>query len=239
MLSFKPKFNYFIQDIIISDVTLEKIRVGSIKVPGLNHKQFMGMSLSSIGNTVADHYGELMKTYSQDEPSWMSVIYDTDAIPYVSMDNAWRAAGWHDYVLTAGEIASDSRIGQAEMIGKTNLGKTNVYLVTEFSSIDAPMVARAINHACNVIPGFEPIAQGYRVSMASTLVDALETLNERHYVGVALRDPSDEDRRMMKAARVRFFDTTDIHGESVVIIGYNTIPNPFIKHDLQAVAKYF
>lgn len=38
MLSFKPKCNDLIQDIIIADVTLEKIRVGSIKVPGLNPK---------------------------------------------------------------------------------------------------------------------------------------------------------------------------------------------------------
>lgn len=239
MLSFKPKYNDLIQDIIIADVTLEKIRVGSIKVPGLNPKQFQGMSLSFIGNTVADHYGELLETYSQDAPSWMSVIYDTDAIPYVSIDNAWRAAEWHDYVLTAGEIASDSRIGQAEMIGKTNLGKTNVYLVTEFSSIDAPTVARAINHACNVIHGFEPMIAGYRVSLASTLVDALETLNERHHVGVVMRNPSDEDKRMMKAARVRFLEEKDIHGEPIAIIGYNTILHPFVKRDLQAVAKHF
>lgn len=239
MLSFKPKYNDFIQQIVIADVTLEKIRAGSIHVSGLDPEKFRGMSLSFIGNTVADHYGELLETYSQDAPSWMSVIYDTNAIPYVSIDNAWRAAEWHDYVLTEGEIASDSRIGQTEQIGKTVLGGRPVYVVTEFSSIEAPTIAKAINHAGNVIPGFEPIVQGYRVSLASTLVDALETLNERHYVGVALRDLSDEDRRMMKAARVRFFDTADMHGEPIVIIGYNTIPLPFIKRDLQAVAKYF
>lgn len=239
MLSFKPKCNDLIQAIIIADVKLEKIRAGSIKVPGLNPEQFQGMSLSFIGNTVADHYGELLETYSEDAPSWMSVIYDTDAIPYVSMENAWRAAEWHDYVLTDGDIKSDSRIGQAEMIGKTVLGGRPVYVVTDFSSIDGPTIARAINHACNVIPGFKPNISGLRMYLASTLVDALETLKERHYVGVVLRNPRDGDKRMMNAANARFIEEKDMRGEPIAVIGYNTLPNPLDKRDLQAIAKHF
>lgn len=239
MLSFNPRNSDYIQTILFADVTLEKIRVGSIEVPGMDPKQFRGMSLSFIGQLVTDHYGELLETYSQDAPSWMSVIYDTDAIPYVSIDNAWRAAEWHDYVLTDGDIKSDSRIGQAEMIGKTVLGGRPVYVVTDFSSIDGPAIARAINHACNVIPGFEPNVSGFRVSLASTLVDALETLNQRHYVGVVLKNPRDGDKRMMKAAHVRFIEEKDIHGEPITIIGYNTIPHPYVKRDLQSVAKFF
>lgn len=63
MLSFKPHCNELIQKFIIADVTLEKIRVGSIKIPGLNPKQFLGMSLSFIGQAVADHYGEMLADY--------------------------------------------------------------------------------------------------------------------------------------------------------------------------------
>lgn len=239
MLSFKPKQNDYIQEIIIADVTLEKIRVGSIKVPGMNPKQFHGMSLSFIGQTVADHYGELLETYSQYAPSWMSVIYDINSIPYVSMENAGRAAEWHDYVLAEGEIEYNSRIGLAEKIGETFPGKRPVYVVTDFSRIDGPALAHAINHACRVIPGFDPIIPSSRVSMASTLVGALETLNERLYIGVMLRNPSDDESRMMKAARVRFVDAESRYGEPIAIIGYNTIPNTFVKHDFQAVAKHF
>lgn len=239
MLSFKPKCNYLIHDIIIADVTLEKIRVGSIKVPGLNPKQFMGMSLSFIGQAVADHYGQQLKDYSEDAPSWMSVIYDVNAIPYVSIQNAERAAGWHDYVLAEGEITSDLRIGCAEKVGRTVLKGRPVHVVTEFSEINGPAIASAINHACNVIPGFEPSVSSLRVFLASTLVEALEALNERDYVGIVLMNPSNEDRRMMKAARVRHVLVSNHLGEMIAIIGYNTIPHPFMKRDLQVIEKLF
>lgn len=239
MLSFTPKQNDYIRDILFADVTLEKIRVGTINVPELSNYHVRGMALSEIGQMVANIYAERLETYSEDVPSWMSVIYDAEAIPFVSIENARRAAEWHDYVLTEGEIAHDSRIGCAEQIGKTLLDGRPVYVVTDFSSIDAPEIARAINHACDAIPGFDPIVSGCRVSTASTLVDALETLNGRHFVGVVLRDPSDEDRRMMKAARVRFLETDDRYGDRISVIGYNTIPYPLVKRDLQAVAKHF
>ena len=239
MFSFNPRQNDYIQSIIIADVTLEKIRVGSIHVPELDDYHISVMALSEIGQLVADRCAKRLETYNENAPLWMSVIHEVDAIPYVSIENARRAIEWHDYVLIEGEIPHDSPLGCAERIGKTVLGDRPVYLVTSFSSIEAPAIAKAINHACNIIPGFEPIVQGYRVSTASTLVDALETLNERHYVGVVMRNPSDEDKRMMKAARVRFREETDRRGDPIAVIGYNTIPHPFAKRELQAIAKHF
>jgi len=101
------------------------------------------------------------------------------------------------------------------------------------------MVARAINHAHDVVPVFQSFVNSTRTDVASTLVEALEKLNECHYVGVALRNPSEEDKRMMKAARVRFMNYQNEAGESFAIIGYNTLQNPLDKRDLQAIAKYF
>lgn len=239
MLSFNPRNSDYIRTILFADVTLEKIRVGSIEVPGMDPKQFRGMSLSFIGQLVADHYGELLSHYTQDAPSWMSVIRDAYAMPYVSMENAGRAAEWHDYVLAEGEIEYNSRIGLAEKIGETFPGKRPVYVVTDFSRIDGPALAYAINHACSVIPGFDPMIPSSRVSMASTLVGALETLNEYHHIGVMLRNPSGDELRMMKAACVRFVNAESRYGEPIAIIGYNTIPDTFVKYDLQAVAKHF
>lgn len=239
MLSFIPKNNDYIRSIIFADVTLEKIRVGSLEVPGMDPERLRAMSLSFIGQAVADHYGELLEHYGQNAPSWMSVIHEVDAIPYVSMENAGRAAEWHDYVLAEGEIVYNHRVGFAEKIGETFPGKRPVYVVTDFSRIDGPALAYAINHACRVIPGFDPMIPSSRVSMASTLVGALETLNEYHHIGVMLRNPSGDELRMMKAARVRFVNAESRYGEPIAIIGYNTIPDTFVKYDLQAVAKHF
>lgn len=239
MLPFKPHCNELIQKFIIADVTLEKIRVGSIKIPGLNPKQFLGMSLSFIGQAVADHYGEMLADYDQNAPEWLNTIYNTDAIPYVSLENADRALACHDFVLVNTGKERYPYKEKYELIGKTLLGEENIYLVNYCGDMPGPMVARAINQAHDVVPGFQSFVNGTRTAMASTLVEALEKLNERHYVGVALRNPSEEDKRMMKAARVRFLPHQNEAGESFAIIGYNTLPNPLDRRDLQSVAKYF
>lgn len=126
-----------------------------------------------------------------------------------------------------------------ELIGKTLPGEENIYLVNYCGYMPGPMVARAINHAHDWVPGFQSCVNGTRTDIASTLVEALEKLNERHYVGVALRNPGEEDKRMMKAAHVRFLNHQNEAGESFAIIGYNTLPNPLDKRDLQAIAKHF
>lgn len=126
-----------------------------------------------------------------------------------------------------------------ELIGKTSLGDERIYLVNYCGDMPGHVLARAINQAHDVVPGFQSFVNGTRTDVASTLVEALEKLNERHYVGVALRNPSEEDKRMMKAARVRFLPHQNEAGESFAIIGYNTLPNPLDKRDLQSVAKYF
>lgn len=240
MLPFKPHCNEFIQKFIIADVTLEKIRVGSIKIPGLNPKQFLGMSLSFIGQSVADHYGEMLADYDQNAPEWLNAIYNTDAIPYVSLENVDRALACHDFVLVnMGKNPYPYKEEEHELIGKTLLGEERIYLVNYCGDMPGPMVARAINHAHDVVPGFQSCVNGARTYITSTLVEALEKLNERHYVGVALRNPSEEDKRMMKAARVRFIVHQNSSGESFAIIGYNTLPRPLDKRDLQAIAKHF
>lgn len=126
-----------------------------------------------------------------------------------------------------------------ELIGKTLLGEESIYLVNYCGNMPGPIVAHAINHAHNVVPGFQSFVNGTRMDIASNLVEALEKLNELHYVGVALRNPSEEDKRMMKAARVRFIVHQNSAGESFAIIGYNTLPRPLDKRDLQAIAKHF
>lgn len=239
MLSFKPKCNDLIQDIVIADVTLEKIRVGSIKIPGLNHKKFLGMSLSFIGQAVADHYGEMLADYDQNAPEWLNTIYNTDAIPYVSLENADRALSFHDFVLVNTGKVRYPYTEKHELIGKTLLREENIYLVNYCGDMPGPMVARAINQAHDVVPGFQSCVNGTRTGIALTLVEALEKLNERHYVGVALLNPSEEDKRMMKAARVRFINHQNDAGESFAIIGYNTLPRPLNKRDLQTIAKHF
>lgn len=239
MLSFKPINNEFIQKFIIADVTLEKIRVGSIKIPGINPKQFLGMSLSFIGQEVADHYGELLTDYDQDAPEWLNTLYNTDVIPYVSLENSIRALACHDIALVNTGKERYPYKEAHELIGKTALGEEHIYLVNYCGDMSGPMIARAIKHVHDVVPGFQSFVNGTRTAMASTLVEALEKLNERHYVGVALRNPSEDDKRMMKAARVRFMPHQNEAGESFAIVGYNTLPNPLDKRDLQAIAKHF
>lgn len=239
MLSFKPRGNEFINKFIIADVTLEKIRVGSIKIPSINPKQFLGMSLSFIGQEVADHYGELLADYDQNAPEWLNTRYNTDAIPYVSLENAIRALACHDFVLVNTGKEHYPYKEEHELIGKSGLNEERIYLVNYCGDMPGPMVARAINHAHDWVPGFQSCVNETRTALSDTLVEALERLNERHYVGVALRKPSEEDKRMMKAARVRFLNHKNEAGESFAIIGYNTLPNPLDKRDLQSVAKYF
>ena len=239
MLSFKPKNNDFIEAFVISEVMLEKTRIGRIDIPGLDTKQFRGMSFSFIGQEIANHYGELLTEYDQPDPNWITVIYKEDAIPYVSVEHAYRALARHNFALVNTGKERYPYKGEYELIGKTLLGKENIYLVNYCGDMPGPMIARAIKHAHDVVPGFQSFVNGTRTAMASTLVEALEKLNERHYVGVALRNPSEEDKRMMKAARVRFLNHQNEAGESFAIIGYNTLPNPLNKRDLQAIAKHF
>lgn len=126
-----------------------------------------------------------------------------------------------------------------ELIGKTSLGDERIYLVNYCGDMPGHVLARAINQAHDVVPGFQSFVNGTRTAVASTLVEALEKLNERHYVGVALRNPSEEDKRMMKAACVRHVLVSNHLGEMIAIIGYNTIPHPFMKRDLQVIEKLF
>lgn len=239
MLAFKPKNNEFIDTFIIPDVTLEKIRVGKIKIPWLDHKQFLGMSLSFIGRKVADHYGELLADYDQVAPEWLNTIYKTNAIPYVSLENADRALSCHDFVLVNTGKNPYPYKETHELIGKTLLGEERIYLVGYCGDMPGPMVAHAINHAHDVVPGFQPFVNDERTAIAATLVDALEKLNERRYVGVALPRPIEADNRLMKAARIRFILEKDQNREEVAIIGYNTLPNPLDKRDLQSVFRHF
>lgn len=239
MLSFKPKNNDLIEAFVISEVMLEKIRIGGIEIPGLDTKQFRGMSFSFIGETIANHYVDLLADYDQPDPTWMSVIYKENAIPYVSVENSSRALARHDFVLVNTGRGRYPYKEEYELIGKMSLREEHIYLVNYCGDMPGPMLARAINQAHDVVPGFQSFVNGTRTDIASTLVEALEKLNERHYVGVALRNPSEEDKRMMKAARVRFMNHQNEAGESFAIIGYNTLPNPLDKRDLQSIAKYF
>lgn len=239
MLSFAPKNNDYIQAIIIADVMLEKIRVGGLKVPGMDPKQFQGMPLSFIGQAIADHYGEMLQDYDQAAPNWLSVVYKTDAIPYVSLENADRAMSCHDFVLVNTGKNPYPYKETHELIGKTLLGEERIYLVSSCGDMPGPMVAHAINHAHDVVPGFQPFVNDERTAIAATLIDALEKLNERRYVGVALPRPVEADKRLMKAARIRFILEKDWHGEEVAIIGYNTLPNQLDKRDLQSVFRHF
>lgn len=239
MLSFTTKQNDYIESIVIADVMLEKIRVGGLKVPGMDPKQFQGMSLSFIGQAVADHYGEMLQDYDQAAPSWLSVVYKTDAIPYVSLENADRALSCHDFALVNTGKGTYPYKEKYELIGKTLLNNEHIYLVNYCGDMPGPMVAHAINYAHDVVPGFQPLINDARTVIASTLIDALEKLNERRYVGVALPRPIEADKRLMKAAHIRFILEKDWHGEEVAIIGYNTLPNPLDKRDLQSVFRHF
>ena len=239
MLSFNPRNSDYIQAIIIADVMLEKIRVGGLKVPGMDSKQFQGMSLSFIGQTVADHYGEVLQDYDQAAPNWLNVLYKEDAIPYVSLENADRALSCHDFVLVNTGKGTYPYKEKYELIGKTILNGEHIYLVNYCGDMPGNMVAHAINYAHDVVPGFQASVNDTRTTIASTLIDALEKLNECRYVGVALPRPIEADKRLMKAARIRFILEKDWHGEEIAIIGYNTLPNPLDKRDLQSVFRHF
>ena len=179
MLTFRAPGNSAIKEFYIADVTLEKIRVGSIIVPGVNDgkQKLIGLSLSSIGDKVAEAYNDLLREYVEETPRWLTVNYDESYIPLVDVAGAKRALLEHDLVLIytpADCLFEEPKHADCERIGTDLAYNMEIYAATRYGILGGVEIEKAMNQAALIIQDFQREYVDSRIETANSFVHALE-----------------------------------------------------------------